>query len=50
MTVVLDMIKGDLTITEIIAKYQVSKSMEKQLLDHGSEIFDSGKSQNSNAN
>ena len=41
--VAMEAIKGDLTIGEIISKYQVSKTAihtwKKQLLDHGSSIF-----------
>jgi transposase len=41
--VALEMLRGDLTITEIISKYQVPRSVlakwKKQLLDHGSDIF-----------
>ena len=41
--VALEMIRGDLTLAEIISKYQVPRSVvsrwKKQLLDHGSEIF-----------
>jgi transposase-like protein len=44
--VALEMIKGDLTIREIISKYQVPRSVvsrwKRQLLDNGSEIFKSG--------
>ena len=40
------MIKGDLTIAEIISKYQVPRSVlsrwKKQLLDNGSEVFKTG--------
>jgi transposase len=39
----LEMIKGDLTIAEIISKYQVPRSVlsrwKKQLLDNGAAIF-----------
>ena len=44
--VALEMIKGDLTIAEIISKYQVPRSVvskwRRQLLDDGSEIFKKG--------
>lgn len=44
--VALEMIKGDLTIAEIISKYQVPRSVvskwRRQLLDNGSEIFKKG--------
>lgn len=44
--VALEMIKGDLTITEIISKYQVPRSVvsrwKSQLLNNGSEVFKSG--------
>lgn len=39
-------IRGDLTIAEIISKYQVPRSVlhkwRKQLLDNGSEVFKAG--------
>ncbi|MSO14664.1 transposase [Rickettsiales endosymbiont of Trichoplax sp. H2] len=41
--VAIEMIKGDLTIEEIISKYQVPRSVlskwKKQLLDNGPEIY-----------
>ena len=41
--VALEMIKGDLTISEIISRYQVPRSVlskwKKQLLDNGAEIY-----------
>ena len=41
--VAMEAIRGDLTIAEIISKYQVSKTAihtwKKQLLDNGSSIF-----------
>jgi transposase len=44
--VAIEMIKGDLTIAEIISKYQVPRSVlskwKKQLLDNGSEIYKKG--------
>lgn len=44
--VALEMIRSDLTIAEIISKYQVPRSVlsrwKKQLLDHGSEVFKTG--------
>ena len=44
--VALEMIKGDLTIAEIISKYQVPRSVlskwKKELLENGSEIFKRG--------
>ena len=40
------MVKGDLTITEIISKYQVPRSVlskwKKQLLDNGANIYKKG--------
>ena len=47
--VALEMIRGDLTLAEIISKYQVPRSVlsrwKKQLLDNGPDIFlaDKGK-------
>lgn len=45
--VVLEMLKGDLSLAEIISKYQVPRSVvqrwKKQFLDNGSEIFNSSK-------
>ena len=44
--VAIEMIKGDLTIAEIISKYQVARSVlskwKKQLLDNGAEIYKKG--------
>lgn len=44
--VALEMIKGDLTIAEVISKYQVPRSVvskwRRQLLDKGSEVFKKG--------
>lgn len=44
--VALEMIKGDLTIAEIISKYQVPRSVlsrwKKELLENGAEIFKKG--------
>lgn len=41
--VAIEMIKGDLTIAEIISKYQVPRSVvskwKRQLLDNGSAVF-----------
>lgn len=41
--VVLEVIRGDLTISQIISKYQISKSVihkwKKQFLDNGSNAF-----------
>ena len=41
--VVLEMVRSDLTLSEIISKYQVPRSVisrwKKQFLDNGSEIF-----------
>jgi transposase len=41
--VAIEMVKGDLTIAEIVSKYQVPRSVltrwKKQLLDQGSAIF-----------
>jgi len=49
--VVLEIIRGDLTIAEIISKYQVPRSVlsrwKKQLLDNGASIF---KANSSNGN
>ena len=46
--VVLEMIRGDLTIVEIMSKYQVPRSVlhrwKKQLLDNGAAIFATDKS------
>jgi transposase len=45
--VALEMVRGDLTVAEIISKYQVPRSVlhrwKKQLLDNGSDIFASNK-------
>jgi transposase len=45
--VALEMIRGDLTIAEIISKYQVPRSVlsrwKKRLLDEGAEIFKADK-------
>jgi len=42
----LEMIRGDLTIAELVSKYQVPRSVisrwKKQLLDNGSAVFESG--------
>ena len=44
--VAVEMIEGDLTIAEIISKYQVPRSVlnkwKKQLLDNGAEIYKKG--------
>ena len=44
--IALEMIRGDLTIAEIISKYQVPRSVlsrwKKQLLDYGSAVFKIG--------
>ena len=44
--VAVEMIKGDLTIAEIISKYQVPRSVlskwKKQLLENGPEIYKKG--------
>jgi transposase len=52
--VALEMLRGDLTIAEIISKYQVPRSVvtrwKKQLLDHGSDIFKSDNRVASNQN
>ena len=44
--VAIEMIKGDLTIAEIISKYQVPRSVlskwKRQLLDNGPEIYKKG--------
>ena len=44
--VAIEMIKGDLTIAEIISKYQVPRSVvsrwKKELLEKGAEIFKKG--------
>jgi transposase len=41
--VVMEVIRGDLTIAEVISKYQISKSVihkwKKQFLDNGSKVF-----------
>jgi len=48
--VALETIRGDLTIAEIISKYQVPRSVlhrwKKQLLENGSEVFGSSKASN----
>ena len=45
----LEAIKGELTIAQIISKYQVAESLvhkwRKQLLDGGSDVFSGGKEQ-----
>ena len=45
--VAIEMIRGDLTIAEIVSKYQVPRSViskwKKQLLDNGSSVFKSSK-------
>ena len=44
--VAIEMIKGDLTIAEIISKYQVPRSVvsrwKKELLENGPEVFKKG--------
>lgn len=49
--VALQMIRGDLTVAEIISKYQVPRSVlhrwKKQLLESGADIFSQVKSNNS---
>ena len=49
--VALEMVRGDLTISEIISKYQVPRSVlskwKKQLLDNGSSIFNAGNTRSS---
>ena len=51
--VAIEMIRDDLTIAEVVNKYQVPKSVaskwKKQLLDNGSTIFDSKKLSSSNS-
>ena len=46
--VALEMIRGDLTIAEIISKYQVPRSVlakwKKQFLDNGASLFQKSKS------
>ncbi|MDF2966082.1 MAG: transposase [Rickettsiaceae bacterium] len=41
--VALELIKGDLTVAEVVSRYQVPRSVasrwKKQLLDNGSELF-----------
>lgn len=43
--VALEMVRGDLTLAEIISKYQVPRSVlsrwKKQLLDNGAQVFKS---------
>jgi transposase len=50
--VTLEAIRGDLTIAQIVSKYQVAESLvhkwKKQLLDSGGEIFE-GKKESSTA-
>lgn len=47
--VALEMVRGDLTLAEIISKYQIARSVahrwKKQLLDNGSDIFSNQASQ-----
>lgn len=42
--IAIEAIRGDLTIIQIVSKYQVAESLvhrwKKQLLDHGGDIFD----------
>ena len=44
LKVTLEAIRGDLTLAEIVSKYQVSQSLihawKKQLMEEGSDIFD----------
>ena len=51
--VALEMVRGDLTLVEIISKYQVARSVahrwKKQLLDNGSDIFSNQSSQRKDA-
>lgn len=48
--VAIEAIRGDLTIAQIISKYQVAESLvhrwKKQLLDFGSDVFDGKKTAN----
>ena len=48
--VALEMIRGDLTVAEIISKYQVPRSVlhrwKNQLLENGADIFSSSKASN----
>ena len=50
----LEMVRGDLTIAEIISKYQVPRSValkwKQQLLAKGSEIFKSGQESSQSQN
>jgi len=50
--VALEAIRGDLTIAQIVSRYQVAESLvhrwKKQLLDLGGNIFESQKSSNQN--
>ncbi len=43
--IAIEAIRGDLTIVQIVSKYQVAESLvhrwKKQLLDHGGDVFDS---------
>ena len=52
--VALEMILGDLTIAEIVSRYQVPRSVisrwKKQLLDNGSESFKSSAKKNKSGN
>ena len=47
--VAIEMIKGDLTIAEIISKYQVPRAVlskwKKQLIDNGPEVYKKGNQQ-----
>ncbi len=51
--VAIEMIRGDLTLAEIISKYQIARSVahrwKKQLLDNGSDIFSNQSSQHKDA-
>lgn len=52
--VAMEMIKGDLTIAEIISKYEVPRSVlskwKRQLLDNGANIFKKGNNSVSTGN
>lgn len=49
--VALEAVRGDLTIAQIVSKYQIAESLihrwEKQLLDQGDKIFEANSQDNS---
>ena len=52
--VAIEAIRGDLTIAQIVSKYQMAESLvhkwKKQLLDQGSDVFDQKKADDTAAN